>query len=94
MDVWQYRVITINTEYETAADSVLRYAHALSQGETQKSSADGDEIIQSHLEIMGREGWELVSLIPAQPTAQNWKGISTANPWLYHAVFKRPQRDK
>jgi hypothetical protein len=87
MTTWQYRVITFNAEYETVADAVLREIVA---NDPKTSPVESNEIIQSRLEIMGRDGWELVSLLPAQPTAQNWRGISAANPWMYHAVFKRP----
>jgi hypothetical protein len=74
---WEYRVITMNTEYEVPLESDL------------KDSPESDQIIQSHLNEMGEDRWELVSFLPALPTAQNWKG-TMANPWMYHAIFKRP----
>ena len=89
---WQYRVITFNTEYETVADAVVR--EAVDDSKLTHSAAESNEIIQSRLNIMGKEGWELVCLLPAQPTAQNWKGISVANPWIYHAIFKRPKEQE
>jgi hypothetical protein len=79
---WEYRVITINTEYETAADLVaaLKPNPSKSRG----------EIIERRLEEMGNLGWELISFLPAAPRASPVGEGSTENPWMYHAVFKRP----
>lgn len=66
----------MNTEYEVPFEGDLR------------DSPPSDAIIQSHLNEMGEDGWELVSFLPALPMDQNWKGVH-ANPWMYHAVFKR-----
>jgi hypothetical protein len=49
--MWEYKVITINTEYETNVDLVLT---------------------------------------GAPMPSPDW-GDSMANPWMYHAVFKRPK---
>ncbi|WP_348268664.1 DUF4177 domain-containing protein [Edaphobacter paludis] len=78
---WEYSVITINTEYEVPFEGDL------------EDSPPSGEIIQSHLKEMGADGWELVSFLPALPMAQKWKGIDSANPWMYHAVFKRQTED-
>ncbi|HEU4983623.1 MAG TPA: DUF4177 domain-containing protein [Acidobacteriaceae bacterium] len=74
---WEYRVITFNTEYEVPGGGKIT------------DSAESKQIIQDHLNEMGRDGWELVSFLPALPTPQKWKGNEFANPWMYHAVFKR-----
>ena len=81
MRAWEYRVITMNTEYEVPWP----------QGKIE-DSPDSDQIIQAHLNELGEDGWELVSFLPAQPAAQNWRD-APANPWMYHAVFKRPMPD-
>jgi hypothetical protein len=77
MPKWEYRVITMNTEYEVPFEGDL------------KDSPPSDEIIQSHLNEMGEDGWELVAFLPALPMAQKWKGVESANLWMYHAIFKR-----
>jgi Domain of unknown function (DUF4177) len=66
---WEYRVITMNTEYEVPFEGDV------------KESPESSEIVQNHLNEMGEDGWELVSFLPALPTAQNWKG-TMANPWI------------
>jgi Domain of unknown function (DUF4177) len=78
MPKWEYCVITINTEYETAADVVA--------SGKQTPSKHRSEIIERRLEEMGAMGWELISFLPAAPMHSE---ESTANPWMYHAVFKR-----
>ena len=90
MTVWQYKVITFNTEYETMADAVLR--ETVTQTRLSKS-AKSCEIIQFRLEMEGNNGWELVDLMPAYPSTSppDCQDISSANPWMYHAIFKRPQ---
>lgn len=89
MTVWQYRVITFNTEYETTADAVLRDAVAGPTSYPVKSR----DIIQFRLEMEGNDGWELVALMPAHPSTSpsNCQDISVANPWMYNAIFKRPK---
>ena len=77
MTKWDYRVITINTQYEIVGDGKL------------ENSRPSNEIIESCLEQMGADGWELVSFLPAMPTDSKFRG-EYANPWIYHAVFKRP----
>jgi hypothetical protein len=77
---WEYRVITINTAY------------SVKFGEDLDKSPPSDEVIRRHLKPMGEDGWELASFIPSQPAAQNWNN-TPANPWMYHAVFKRPLED-
>ena len=42
---------------------------------------------------MGAAGWELATFLPAMPMPQKWKGNEFANPWMYHAVFKRRVED-
>jgi hypothetical protein len=56
----------------------------------------GAESIEKMLDSMGKDGWELVTLYPARPADYIWKhpvsgaeSLLSANPWLYHAVFKR-----
>ena len=80
MTRWEYRVITMNTEYEVPFEGHL------------KDSPESCEIIESHLREMGEDGWELVTFLPALPMAQNWKG-TMANPWMYHAIFKRTSEE-
>ncbi len=46
-----------------------------------------DQRIENSLSDMGSEGWELVALMPAAHI------VRTVNPWMYHAVFKRPVED-
>jgi hypothetical protein len=90
MTQWQYRVITFNTEYETLADATTR---EVITGARLTESAKSKEIIQFRLEIEGTDGWELVALVPAHPSTSpsDCQGISVANPWMYHAIFKRPK---
>jgi hypothetical protein len=75
---WEYCAITINTEYEVPDGGKIT------------DSPEGRVIIENRLDKMGANGWELVSFLPAEPMAQKWKGNEFANPWMYHAVFKRP----
>jgi|HubBroStandDraft_1064217.scaffolds.fasta_scaffold13047_4 hypothetical protein len=88
--VWEYRVITFNTEYETMADAVLREAIA---GTRLSGAAKSCDIIQGRLAMEGTHGWELVALMPAFPSTspQDCQDISVPNPWMYHAIFKRPK---
>lgn len=81
MAKWDYRVITVNTEYEVPFGGKIT------------DSAESNVIIEKHLNIMGKERWELVSFLPALPMAQKWKGVDFANPWMYHAIFKRPSEE-
>ena len=81
MPKWEYRVITINTEYETAADVVAAGKPSPSKRRS--------EIIERRLQEMGAMGWELISFLPAAPMAIPVWEESTANPWMYHAIFKR-----
>ncbi len=76
MPKWEYHVITINTEYEIPWKGEI------------EDSPPSNEVIQAHLNELGEDGWELVSFLPALPTAQSWKK-TIANPWMYHAIFKR-----
>jgi hypothetical protein len=89
---WEYRVITINTEYETMPDALIRETVT---GTRLSSAAKSSEIIQFRLETEGRSGWELVALMPAHPSTSHsdFQDISVPNPWMYHAVFKRPAKD-
>jgi hypothetical protein len=74
---WKYRVITFNTEYEVPFDGKIT------------DSPESNQIIQDRLNEVGSDGWELVSFLPAMPTPRKWKGDEFANPWVYHAIFKR-----
>jgi hypothetical protein len=78
---WKYRVITINTEYEVPFGGEL------------KDSPESREIIESHLNEMGEDGWELVGTLPAMPEDQKWKD-NMANPWVHHFIFKREHPDE
>ncbi len=90
--VWEYRVVTFNSEYETMAGAVLRDTVSGPLSGPAKSC----EIIRFRLEIEGREGWELVSLMPAYPSTSppDCQDISVANPWMLHAIFKRPKEQQ
>jgi hypothetical protein len=77
MPKWEYSVITINTEYEVPFEGKIT------------DSPEGRVIIEQHLNEMRVDGWELVSFLPAMPMPQKWKGNEFANPWMYHAIFKR-----
>ena len=63
--VWEYRVITFNTEYETMPDALIRETVT---GTRLSSAAKSSDIIQFRLEREGRSGWELVALMPAYPS--------------------------
>ncbi len=93
MTIWKYRVITFNTEYETNSDAAIRYAITSTR---LPGVAKSCEIIQFRLEMEGNDGWELVSLIPAHPSTSpsDCQDISIVNPWMYHAVFKRPAEEQ
>jgi hypothetical protein len=88
--VWEYRVITFNTEYETMPDALIRETVT---GTPLSSPAKSSDIIRSRLEMEGRSGWELVALMPAYPSTSpsHCQDISVPNPWMYHAIFKRPK---
>jgi hypothetical protein len=77
---WEYRVITLNIEYEVPFDGDL------------KDSPNSNEIIQTHLIEMGEYGWELISFLPA-PATHAGAEVRFDNKWMYHAVFKRPKDD-
>jgi hypothetical protein len=81
MAKWEYSVITINTEYEVPFDGKI------------EDSPESRVIIEKHLTRMGAAGWELATFLPAMPMPQKWKGNEFANPWMYHAVFKRRVED-
>ncbi len=90
---WEYRVITFNTEYETMADALIRETITRTRISEPAKSCD---IIRSRLEMEGKNGWELVALMPAYPSASppDCQDIPVANPWMYHAIFKRPKEQK
>jgi hypothetical protein len=90
MAQWQYRVITFNTEYETLADATIR---GVMKGNSQSGPAKSKDIIQFRLDMEGNAGWELVGLLPAAPSLSppDCQDISVPNPWMYHAIFKRPK---
>jgi hypothetical protein len=73
---WEYQVVTMNTEYEVPWGGEL------------EDSPDSYKIIQSHLNEMGRDGWELVAFLPA-PATHIKEQVRFNNPWMYHAIFKR-----
>lgn len=50
---------------------------------------DSATIIEEYLNGMGEMGWELVGFIPAFPSS-DLKG-RPVNPYVFHAVFKRPK---
>jgi hypothetical protein len=91
--VWEYRVITFNTEYETMPDALIRETVT---GTRLSSAAKSSDIIQFRLEREGRSGWELVALMPAYPSTSpsDCQDISVPNPWMYHAIFKRPKEQQ
>jgi hypothetical protein len=93
MTAWQYKVITFNTEYETNADAAIRETIART---SLSGVAKSCEIIQFRLEMEGNAGWELVALMPAHPSTSpsDCQDISIANPWMYHAIFKRPREEQ
>jgi hypothetical protein len=92
--VWEYRVITFNTEYETMADAALR--EAITRTRLSGAAAKSCNIIQGRLDMEGKNGWELVALMPAYPSTSppDCQDISVANPWMYHAIFKRPKEQQ
>lgn len=92
MTLWQYRVITFNAEYETMPDALIR---EVTTGIKLSEAAKSREIIQFRLEMEGSDGWELVALMPAYPSTSpsDCQDISVANPWMYHAIFKRPKEE-
>jgi hypothetical protein len=55
--------------------------------DSRETPNERDRRIEMSLSVMGSEGWELVALMPAAHIAR------TINPWMYHAVFKRPVED-
>jgi hypothetical protein len=91
--VWEYRVITFNTEYETMPDALLREAIT---GTRLSAAARSCDIIRFRLQMEGNDGWELVALMPAHPSTSpsDCQDISVANPWMYHAIFKRPREQQ
>jgi hypothetical protein len=80
MAQWEYRVITINTEYEIPFEGDLT------------DSPESREIIETHLDELGRDGWELVSFLPA-PATHVADSNRFTNRWIYHAIFKRLIRE-
>jgi hypothetical protein len=50
---------------------------------------DGVEIIEGFLDGMGDLGWELVGFIPTPQTEE--AKAPPVNPYVFHAVFKRPK---
>ena len=73
---WEYRVLTMNTEYEVPFEGDL------------KDSPPSNEIIQRHLNELGEDGWELVAFLPA-PATHAADTVRFENKWIYHAVLKR-----
>lgn len=75
MQAWEYGVDTINTR-----EGVCRL--------TELFTTNSGLLISSVLDEWGEKGWELVSFLPAMPsTGANGE---KADPWMFHAVFKRP----
>jgi hypothetical protein len=74
--LWSYHVATINTEYDTNLHDP-------------KESGPATEFIERELQLLGDDGWELVTFLPARPAAHFQGG--SANPWVFYAVFKQPQ---
>jgi hypothetical protein len=46
-----------------------------------------DKRIEETLSALGEDRWELVSFVPVA------LHTSPANPWAYHAIFKRAKKD-
>lgn len=85
MNQWDYKIVTINTQHQPG---ILEWLSGF---------PNGNGAVQKALESMGNDGWELVAFFPAQPADQALKHpvggddtVVPANPWLYHAVFKKP----
>jgi hypothetical protein len=85
MNQWDYKIVSINTQHQP---DVVEWI---------SGSRDGNPTVQKTLESMGNNGWELVAFFPARPADQTVKhpvsehnSIVPANPWLYHAIFKKP----
>ncbi len=79
MVLWEYWVETINTEYDVDRADI-------------KDSPQGSEIIQKKLQLLGDDGWELVTFLPALPAEHFRHG--GPNPWVFQAVFKRPANEE
>jgi len=85
MNDWEYKIVTVDSLHEP---DILEWIRGF---------RDGTAEVQDLLDQLGREGWELVSFLPARPANQIVENSVTgqkitidANPWLYHAIFKRP----
>jgi len=78
MTAWEYSVETINLEYKLDE-----------HGNIKQPCWEGDLILEELLRQMGRDGWELAALVPAQPD-QHFQLKIPKNPWVFYAVFKRP----
>jgi hypothetical protein len=88
MNHWEYKVLSVNTLHNEP--TVVEFL---------TSNDFGSERIEEVLNSMGRDGWELVAFVSAQPTGYMWKAPAVeegswvdANPWLYRAIFKRQAR--
>jgi hypothetical protein len=85
MTEWTYKVVTVNTLHDpTIVEWTL-------------DEDFGGERIEKMLASMGTQGWQLVAFVPARPAGHMYKhpvsGAESwldANPWLYHAIFKKP----
>lgn len=82
---WDYKIVTINTQHQP---DILEWL---------SDAQEGNATVQKTLESMGNNGWELVAFFPARPADQTFmhpvgghESMVPANPWLYHAVFKKP----
>jgi hypothetical protein len=85
MSEWDYKIVTVNTLHEP---DLLEWI---------SGSKGGHAALEKTLNSMGANGWELVAFFPACPVDQRVKHPATehestipANPWLYHAIFKKP----
>lgn len=91
---WEYCVIPIDTGLrqfpgppEPLTEPMLSIATASGWLDSQETI----ESIESRLQEMGAEGWELALFLPDLPVVRHGKE-TPANPRKYHAVFKRPTK--
>jgi hypothetical protein len=91
MAKWEYCVIPIDTgpkqlpgSTEPLTEPILSIAAASGWLDSQETI----ESIEARLQEMGALGWELISVLPDLPSVRRGKE-TPANPWKFHAVFKR-----
>jgi hypothetical protein len=86
MSEWEYKIVKVNALQEP---EILEWATG--------TLSDGHPALEEMLNSMGAAGWELVAFLPAYPAdqkvtnpASKFESTIPANPWIYHAVFKKP----